>query len=445
MNGKILIVDDEPAALRLLKEILTAEGHEIRPFNNAELALRSIMAEAPELILLDIRMPVMDGFEVCRRIKENAGSKDVPVIFITATSDVEDKVKAFQAGGVDYITKPFQMEEVVARVRTHVALNRSMREMKRIAEALSKSEESLKMAQSIAHLGHWEWDVNTGQFAWSEETYRILGFEPQQQTASYDAFLGSVHPDDKERVSSYLSKVLVGSGFDIEYRIILPDGRARMVHGLGKLISLGESRQPKILGTIQEVPDYRKIKMLGVIQDITKRKELELRLEQQANTDFLTGCASRRRFLELAQQEFARIRRYGGDLSVLMLDIDRFKAINDAYGHQAGDTTLIKLVQVCQETLRDLDVIGRMGGEEFAIILPVTKATQALEIAERLRHAVAATEAPLEGSEPIRFTISIGVASLMGGDVNAELMLNRADKALYEAKNTGRNKVCTAA
>ncbi|MBF0290906.1 MAG: diguanylate cyclase [Nitrospinae bacterium] len=445
MNGKILIVDDEAGALKLLKEILTAAGHEVRPFNNGELALRSIRAEAPELILLDIRMPGMDGFEVCRRIKEDERLKDIPVIFITAATDMEDKIKAFQAGGIDYITKPFQKEEVVTRVKTHVALNRSMLQLKQIAEDLSKSEESLKMAQGIAHLGHWEWDVNTGQFAWSEETYRILGFEPERQMACYDAFMQSVHPDDKERVATYLSKVLVGSGFDIEYRIILPDGNTRAVHGIGKLISLGASRQPKIMGTIQEVPDPRKIKMLGVIQDITKRKELELRLEQQANTDFLTGCASRRRFLELAKQEFVRNKRYGGDMSVLMLDIDRFKAINDTYGHQAGDTTLIKFVQECQGILREVDFIGRMGGEEFAIILPATGGRQALEIAERLRKAVADTEVPMQESSPLRFTTSIGIASLIEGDLNAELIINRADKALYEAKNTGRNKVCAAA
>lgn len=442
MIGNILIVDDEPTALKLLKDILTADNHVVRPFNNGELALRSVMAEAPELILLDIRMPGMNGFEVCRRVKEDARLKDIPVIFISAASDMEDKVRAFQEGGVDYITKPIQKEEVIARVRTHIALSHTIQRMKKIAEALRMSEESLKMAQAMAHLGHWESDTESGQFICSEEMYRILGLEPQGQILNQDAFLRTVHPDDRERVGNHISEVLAGNSFDIEYRIILPSGEVRVVHGKGEVFSLGAGRRTKIIGTIQDIYEHDQTRMLGVIQDITEQKELQDKLEGQANTDALTGCDSRRHFLEHAGQEFLRARRYGGEMSMLMLDLDHFKNINDRYGHQAGDTVLKKLVQVCQGLLREVDVIGRLGGEEFAIMLPETGSERALEIAGRLCQAVAAAEVPMEDGSPLHFTTSIGVASLAKDDPHVDAILNRADRALYKAKHAGRNRAC---
>ena len=442
MIGNILIVDDEPAALKLLRDILTADSHVVRPFNNGELALRSIMVEAPELILLDIRMPGLNGFEVCRRIKQDERLKEIPVIFISAASDMEDKVRAFQEGGVDYISKPFQKEEVIARVKTHIALSHTMQRMKKIAEALRMSEANLKMALSMAHLGHWEWDIKSGQFICSEEMCRILGIEPQGALISKDSLLQTVHPDDRECVANHLNEVLAGNNLDIEYRIVLPGGEVRVVHGKGKVFHSGDSGKTKIIGTIQDVHEGDQTKMLGVIQDITEQKELQGKLEEQANTDFLTGCASRRNFLEHAGQEFVRHRRYGGEMSILMLDLDHFKNINDQHGHQVGDTTLKKLVQVCKELLREADVMGRLGGEEFAIMLPETDSERALEIAGRLCQAVAAAEVSKEDATSLRFTTSIGVASLEEGDLHIDAIINRADRALYKAKHAGRNRAC---
>ncbi len=440
MIGNILIIDDDSGALKLLKDILAAAGHVVRPFNNGELALRSLKVEAPELILLDIRMPLLNGFEICRRIKADECLREIPVIFISAATDMEDKVQAFAEGGVDYITKPFQKEEVIARVKTHIALSHAIQRLKNIAENLRISEESLKMAQAIARLGHWEWDMKSGQFICSEEMCRILGVECTNSIVHKEVFLKSIHPDDRERVAEHLSDIMGGSGFDIEYRIILHGGEVRVVHGLGQTIFSEADKQPKIIGTIQDIHEQRHEKMLGVIQDITERKVLESKLEEQANTDFLTGCDSRRHFLERAEQEFLRVRRYGGEMSMLMLDLDHFKNINDKYGHQAGDTTLKILAQVCKGFLREVDIVGRLGGEEFAIMLPETGSERALEIAERLCIAVAKAEVPVEDATPIHFSTSIGVASLEKDDSRVDAIINRADRALYQAKHAGRNR-----
>lgn len=441
MIGNILIVDDEPSSLKLLHDILVMKGLHVRTCNNGELALRSVELEPPDLILLDIRMPKMDGFEVCRHLKEKTELQDTPVIFISGATDVEDKVQAFQSGGVDYITKPFQAEEVVARVETHLALHQTLKELKRFTEALDKSEKSLKIAQSIAHLGHWEWDVSNSDFNWSDETFRILGYSPQNMPVSYETFLQNVHPEDKARVVNILNQALEGKSFELEYRIVLPNGEMRVVHGKGEVL-LGE--KPKLVGTVQCLPEHDQIMMLGVIQDITARKKLEWQLEELANTDYLTGCANRRYFLQRAEQEFLRTRRYGGDLSVLMLDLDHFKNINDQYGHEAGDITLKQFVAHCNATLREVDLIGRLGGEEFAILLPETASCQAIEVAKRICQLIASEEILLPSQEIIRFTVSIGVANIDNKDAQFDTILKRADQSLYQAKHEGRNCVICA-
>ncbi|MBI4983859.1 MAG: diguanylate cyclase [Rhodocyclales bacterium] len=437
MAGNVLIVDDTPPVLKLLKDILSAEGYKARPFNNGELALRSIAAEPPELILLDVRMPGMDGFEVCRRIKEDEKLNDIPVIFISAATDTDDKIKAFEAGGVDYITKPFQKEEVLARVQTHVALHRSRQKLLETQNALRKSEQSLKIAQAVAQLGHWEMDVQSGELSWSDETYRIFGFAPQAVAPSYEAFLKLLHPDDRERVASHIETAKQGNDFDIEYRIVLPGERVRVIHGKGALVSFpGQGRKTEIIGTVQCDNE-----VIGVIQDITTRKEMEWRLEHEARTDALTGCSARRYFLEIAQQEFARSRRYGSSLSLLMLDLDHFKKINDTHGHHVGDLTLQKLAQVCRVVLRQEDMVGRLGGEEFAILLIETGSERAFEVAERLREALATTDVALDTGATLRFTASIGVATVAADDAGIDAPLIRADEALYRAKNAGRNRI----
>ncbi len=215
------------------------------------------------------------------------------------------------------------------------------------------------------------------------------------------------------------------------------------MHALGEVILLGVAKQAKMVGTIRDVTERRPIEVLGVIQDITQRKELEIQLAQEAHTDSLTGCANRRHFLKLAASELVRARRYGGELSVLMLDLDHFKLVNDRHGHHAGDLVLQKLVQVCRITLREEDTMGRMGGEEFAVLLPETGRARALEVAGRVCHAVAAAEVPLEQKPPLRFTTSIGVATLASEDTDMDMVLDRADRALYEAKHAGRNRVVT--
>jgi len=178
--------------------------------------------------------------------------------------------------------------------------------------------------------------------------------------------------------------------------------------------------------------------------DTTERRAMEEELERQAHTDSLTGATGRSHFLALAEQELARTHRYGHPLALLMLDIDHFKEVNDTHGHPAGDLALQMLVQICRQKLRDVDILGRLGGEEFCILMPETGSEQAFQAAERLRQAISEVEIPLEQKPPLHLTVSIGVAILGDADASVSMLLSHVDQALYEAKQTGRNKVCMA-
>ncbi len=184
--------------------------------------------------------------------------------------------------------------------------------------------------------------------------------------------------------------------------------------------------------------------LCGISTDITERKALENKFERQAHLDYLTGLNNRRHFMELGESELARAQRYQTALSIFMLDIDHFKRFNDHYGHKAGDLVLQKLAEVMQGTLRTVDIVGRIGGEEFAVLLPETGLAQATEVAERLREHVAQAALVFDAGQSQHFTVSIGVTTVLEKETNLDILLSEADRALYEAKEAGRNRVVAA-
>lgn len=186
------------------------------------------------------------------------------------------------------------------------------------------------------------------------------------------------------------------------------------------------------------------IGILGMSRDVTERRALQAELERKALLDYLTGIPNRRHFMELGEAELLRAQRYDSPLSMLMLDIDHFKQLNDTYGHKTGDLVLQQLSRIFKSALREVDIPARLGGEEFAILLPETDGARAVEAAERLREKIATTKVPLPAGLPVHFTVSIGVVTLTGRQVNMDMLLSQADEALYRAKNSGRNTVCAA-
>ncbi len=289
---------------------------------------------------------------------------------------------------------------------------------------LLHSKQQLDEAQQIAHLGSWEWVVGSSDLHWSDEAMRLYAIHGDNNLTPLKAFTQTLHPEDKDNVQMAIERAISGEAdYDIEYRILTPNNEVRYIHAQGHLI-YDEQQQPQ--------------RMVGTSLDITERKKLELKLQYQANMDYLTEINNRRHFMELSQKELNRARRYQIPVCLLLLDVDFFKKINDSYGHQTGDRVLKHIGDVFRFCLRDSDIMGRIGGEEFAILLPETELDKAIETAERLRIAIRDQQTFF----PFQITVSIGIAQFTVKNDNMDKLIEKADRQLYQAKQTGRDKVC---
>ncbi len=305
-------------------------------------------------------------------------------------------------------------------------LNVDLSERKRVEDALRESERQLKKAQRIGKVASWEKDLLTETDVWSDEFFRLLGYEVEAVEPSYSLVLSHLHPGDRESVDASFHTFLQGRApLDIEFRYADSHGKPGFAH-MQMEMELDETKTP--------------ISIFGTFQDITERKRDEKKLVKLATTDFLTGLFNRRHFMELAEREFLRAKRYGDDLSLIMLDADKFKAVNDTYGHNVGDFVLKSLASIGLSMLRDVDVFGRLGGEEFAVLLPSTPREKALLVAEKLRASITGAVVPMAQGE-LRVTVSLGVTSLRTDTKDVDMMLKEADMALYSAKENGRNQV----
>ncbi len=279
-TATILIVDDTPDNLRVLIDLLEASGFETRVATNGRDAVRIADLVRPSVILLDILMPEMDGFETCTRIKAHPDTADIPVIFLSALADTENIVRGFEAGGVDYITKPFRREEVLARLRAHVTiraqqreltalnrrLNREVEQRKQTSITLAESEERLNEAQSLSDMGSWQWDMAADETVWSQNMYRLLGYTPGEVTASMDGFKKHVHPDDLNKVSTIISTCIHKQNpFQVEYRFFRVDGEMRYARAVGEVACGIDAKPVQIHATFQDITEQ-------------KRQEKELKL-----------------------------------------------------------------------------------------------------------------------------------------------------------------------
>ena len=307
-RADLLMVDDTPDNLHRLAALLEQHGYAVRGALDGESALDAVAVQPPDLILLDIKMPGMDGFEVCAELKRRPQSRDIPVIFLSMTEELKDKQRAFDSGGVDFITKPFQEAEVLARVETHLKLHRMQAELERqvrerTAELerhrehleelveertaeLAESERRLKETQGHAHLGQWELYLEENRLEWTEEVFNIFEIDRERFGASYEAFLDTVHPEDRAAVDkAYTDSLKNKTPYEIIHRLRMKDGRIKYVREQCRT-EYGEDGKPLV--------------SIGAVQDITllKEKELELRIAKetaesanQAKSTFLANMS----------------------------------------------------------------------------------------------------------------------------------------------------------
>ncbi len=465
MPGRILVVDDVLPNVKLLEAKLAAEYFEVIAAMNGPQAIQLARIESPDLILLDVMMPIMDGFEVCRRLKADPATSHLPIVMVTALSDISDRVKGLEAGADDFLTKPVNDLALFSRVRSLVRLKTMMDEW-RMREQTSSLLGVTDPAEPIS--------------AVAADRARILvvevsDFEAQmlERTLSIDG-----NTLVRARTAREGQELALSRPFDVALvSLDLPDedglrlcstlrAQERTRH-LPLLLLADEQEMPRIAKALDlGVNDYLvqpvdRNEALARVRTQIRRRRFHERLKASferslalALTDSLTGLYNRRYLLRHLDGLVRRMADTGKPLSLLLIDVDHFKKVNDSLGHPAGDVVLRELARRMSVNLRGVDLIARLGGEEFVVAMPDTDTDNARLVAERLRQKVAdepfdigrggAGEAggEREAGSPVPVTISIGLATASDDPTTPEELLRRADAALYQAKSQGRNRVC---
>ncbi|MDH4327831.1 MAG: EAL domain-containing protein [Nitrospira sp.] len=428
-SSLILVVDDEELVRIFAREALEQAGFEVCEASNGSQALEQCISRHPDLIVMDVVMPVMDGFSACSKLRESAEGARVPILIMTALDDADSIARAYEHGATDFIAKPMNATILGHRVRYmlrgSVTLN-----------ALLRSEARLGLAQRIAKIGNWEWHPSTGRFTASPELCRLMGISQQDFGGTKKAFLQIVHEEDRDRVGQTLNAIVdERKPCDIDHRILLPNGEDFTVNLQAEAVFDDQLRAVTIVGTAK---------------DISERKRSEREIHRLAYYDSLTGLPNRVLFKDRLTQALAHARRYQSTLAVLFLDLDRFKVINDTLGHNVGDLLLKQVADRLTDSVRHSDSIGRsiekeethelarLGGDEFTALLTNIRDPQdAGAVARRIFEALARPFL-IDGHE-ISVTASVGIAIFPTDGDSVDLLLKNSDIAMYHAKDQGRN------
>jgi diguanylate cyclase (GGDEF)-like protein/PAS domain S-box-containing protein len=419
--GRLLIVDDEEMNRDMLSRRLEIEGYEAVCADGGPAALTALATQEFDAVLLDAMMPGMSGYEVLMEIRKAQSILDLPVLMVTAKSQSEDMVGAFERGASDYITKPINFPVALARISAQVA-------SRKLAARLRESEMRYSLSAQGANDGLWDWDLVSQRIHFSDRWKSMLGYEPQEIGEDATEWLQRVHPDDLQHVRQALADHQAGltPQFESEHRMLHRDQAYRWMLSRGMAV---------------RDPAGRQTRMAGSQTDITRGKA----------ADPLTGLPNRVMFLEhlTATVQAARAQP-SAPFAVLFLDLDRFKVINDSLGHLVGDELLVTVARRLESCLRQSDVlsrvsdrctISRFGGDEFVVLLKgLSDPGNATLVADRILE-VLAEPLNLRGHE-VTLSASIGIAVATKGDDTADDLLRDADTAMYQAKSQGKSRWC---
>lgn len=457
MPARVLIVDDIPANVRLLQAKLEAEYYDVLTAHDGTEALRIAIEAQPDIILLDVMMPGVDGFAVTRALKDNVDTCHIPVILLTALDGREDRLSGLEAGADDFLTKPVDDVLLMARVQALARLKQLIDEL-RMREASSRrigaASDSAALARQISATGNvLIVDDNERQ---AERLMSQLG---QDHRCAYETDPGRALKIAGGRVDLIVLNLTL-KAFD-------------PLRWLAQLRSNEATRSRPVLAIAD--PDDRRVLLKGFdlgVNDITPKpidmQELKVRARTQirrkryadflrnsldrslelAVTDPLTGLNNRRFLDHQLNLAMARHIRGGAETpgpALLMLDIDHFKRVNDTCGHDAGDEVIREFARRLSHNVRAIDMACRYGGEEFVVLMPEAAQADAVHIAERVRSQVADSPFILADGRQLNVTVSVGIATSRGAGDSPEALLKRADQGVYEAKMSGRNRVVTRA
>lgn len=456
MTARVLVVDDVLPNVKLLEAKLNSEYFDVLCATNGPDALEIVQREQPDIVLLDVMMPGMNGFEVCRRIKKDQATTHIPVVMVTALDQMSDKVAGLEAGAEDFLTKPVDDIALFARVKSLVRLKVMIDEL--------RNRENTGAALGWAGPGDASESFDPGNTA-------VLVVDDQEKAAGRMAHalleMATVHHSPGGEDVAEMAR-------EKNYDLIVVSLNMTETDGLricSKLRSYEETRQLPILVVVDNseqgskqlvralemgVNDYlirpvERMELIARVRTQVRRKRYADQLwenfhlsMQLATTDAVTGLYNRHYMTSHLETQVKAAVASNKPLSLAMLDIDHFKAINDTYGHAAGDEVLQEFARRVSRNVRGVDLAARYGGEEFIVIMPDTGLDDAHHIAERLRSTVSDTPFVLGDGTELSVTVSLGLAAINGHKLSPSELIEQADAALYQAKNEGRNRVVIA-
>ena len=432
----VLLVDDDEVNLLLTAIALRERGFEMHEAANGEQALAMVAARLPDVVVLDALMPGLDGFDTCRALRNMPGCENMPVLMLTGLDDDASIERAYEAGATDFFVKATQWSLLAGRLRYLLRSARTRIELER-----RKSE--LARAQDLARMGSFEWRRQEQRgLQLSLEALRVCGFGSKEQIGARK--LLRMVPADERRalLHSLHASLRQGSVVALDVPLVLPDGRQRVVR-------------------VEAEPEFNEhgqsAGYTGIVQDVTDRRQAEDKIRHLANFDSLTGLPNRRQLIWRAERALDVAKRMQHQCALLLIDLDRFKNINDTLGHSAGDELLVEVArrlracvrhsdQVMEGALesapgrphRALEAVGRLGGDEFVALLPeVTEDLDAERVARRMLEAL--RDPIFLGGQECFVTASVGVAIFPRDGQTVVDLLRNADVAMYSVKAQGKN------
>ncbi|HLF58463.1 MAG TPA: PleD family two-component system response regulator [Alphaproteobacteria bacterium] len=455
MSARVLVVDDLPPNVKLLEAKLSAEYFDVVTACDGPSAIKAAQTKSPDVILLDVMMPGMDGFEVCRHLKTDPATMHIPVIMVTALSEISDRVHGLESGADDFLTKPVNDVALFARIKSLARLKLIRDEWRRREETCDQFglmprspvpldedaahgrillvEKSEALCRRIASI----MDTDNAEIVCAGDPEQAMNMAKE---GNFDLFVVGAIPGeaggDALRLCSQLR-----AGVEARYipvLLLVEEDEMRM---LVKALELGiNDYVVKPIDTNEFIARSRtQIRWKRYQERLRSNYERSLSL---ALTDSLTSLYNHRYVNVHLDTMLQRLAEGGKPVGVLMVDIDNFKAINDEYGHGAGDEVLRLMADRLMNSVRSFDTVARLGGEEFLVVLADANAEIVSGVAERLRGATAEMPFPImSAGRAIRVTVSVGAAIAIEAGETAAALLKRADEALYQAKRQGKDRV----
>ena len=426
----VLLIDDDQTLHLWAERNLRTGGFKLISSFDGESGLNAFQEQAPDIVLLDIEMPVMDGFATCTAIRSMPEGKVIPIIMMTVTEDGQQIRRTYDCGATDFLLKPISWEVLLPRLHYMLEASKNLTKLR-------QSEMRLSKAKKMAKLGDWEWSRKNDTLYWSDEIYDLVEISKENFKLDSHNFQKFIHRADLAFVSNKIKEIIEHKkATDLEFRIVTAKKNERFVtHQIEPV----ENPQQQLTG------------LIGTVQDITERKEQEIKIRHLAYYDDVTELPNRVYFLTFLAKTIEICQRNHRNFAILFLDLDGFKGINDTYGHQVGDELLKKISARLTKELRCSDLtsryfdhfdnkldVARFGGDEFIILLnEIANPEDAGLVAERIQRCI---NQPVSlGERTVHIGVSIGIATYPADGQDSTTLLKHADIAMYHAKKMGKS------